>query len=81
MSYQVVDSEDVNEEFEVLTWKYYNKEHEGSEIDEEHGFKTFGEAYAKYLSIDLKNGGKMIMQYQSSNPDSEGVIRLEDWTE
>lgn len=81
MIYDDSNPNEVNNEFEVLTWTYCGKHGGQSEIQDEFGFATWKKAYKKYLSIHVPNGGKMIMQYKSNEPDAEGAIRIEEWAE
>ena len=67
--------------YEVQTWKYYDESHQGSEIGLELSFETEAEAWKEYDKITPVNGGKMLMYYKSMEPDAEGVVIAEDWTE
>jgi hypothetical protein len=67
----------MNKIFEVQTWHYYNDD--ASEIGEEWGFDTEAEAYTKYCQIKVKKGGKILMVYESTEPDADGKVILEEW--
>jgi len=67
----------MNKIFEVQTW--LNTEDGGSEIDQEHGFDTIKEAQAKYDTITVQNGGKLLMKYASNEDDADGDVIEEFW--
>lgn len=67
-----------NKIYEVQTW--LNTEGDGAEIDQEHGFDTLPEAQAKYNTITVQNGGKLLMKYASIEDDADGDVLEEFWT-
>lgn len=72
------DYRKLNKIFEVQTWK--NIEDDGSEIELEFGFDTLPEAKAKYDTITVKGGGKLLMKYASIEDDADGDVLEEFWT-
>jgi len=72
----------LNKQFEVLVWEKYEVKSEeklGQPTDEIE-FDTYKEAFNCYNGVK-KFLCKMIMKYESSEPDADGNVMNEAWKE
>lgn len=67
----------MNQIFEVLIWNRVDGE-TLNDTDREEGFATYENAKAFYDSI-TNHKVKMLMQYESLEPDADGKVLEEDW--
>lgn len=70
----------MNTTFEVLVWKKYEYEEQLGCPQDETGFDGYDKAI-KYYDTVKKYLCKILMEYESLEPDSDGDVLEEDWNE
>ncbi len=78
--YDDSNPDEVNREFQVLVWTAYEWKDSLGCPDKEYDFNTLSKALT-YYNKQNDYLCKMIMQYVSNEPDSDGTAIYEDWKE
>ena len=68
----------MNKEFQVLVWEKYENELQLGVPQTEEDFDLYDDAFKYYQKVD-KFLCKMIMKYESNEPDSDGDPIKEEW--